>query len=36
MEKYTKEEIKENRKKVLTKYNQKTYIENIKKLFSKV
>mgnify|MGYP000399381374 FL=1 len=26
--------IKENRKKVLTKYNQKTYIENIKKLFS--
>lgn len=28
--------IKENRKKVLIKYNQKTYIENIKKLFSKV
>lgn len=26
--------IKENRKKILTKYNQKTYIENIKKLFS--
>ena len=26
--------IKENRKKVLTKYNQKTYIESIKKLFS--
>lgn len=26
--------IKENRKKVLTKYNQKTYIEDIKKLFS--